>query len=200
MQQYILLGFFATAVVASVASGGEVGFAEDFALAKDRTAALKQLIPGTEDYYYYHALHYLNTEQFAQAEAQLKPWIERFGHTARVTEIQTRHALLVYDADSQRTLKYIREHLNLHFNHQKEDAGGAPNPAQPVLRCQRIASPVAEQWPGRGRQPGAQQSQNVGELVGGEEDQSADGDAAEPAADAGGFQPCGWFKSGSEDG
>src|SRR5262245_57153602 len=39
----------------------DVGYAEDFALAKDRAAALGQLIPGTEDYYYYHCLHRLNT-------------------------------------------------------------------------------------------------------------------------------------------
>ena len=32
---------------------------QDFALAKDRATALKLLIPGTEDYYYYHALHAL---------------------------------------------------------------------------------------------------------------------------------------------
>ena len=50
------------------AAAGEVGFIEDFALARDRAASLRQLIPGTEDYYYYHCLHYLNTEQFEKAE------------------------------------------------------------------------------------------------------------------------------------
>ena len=35
----------------------EIGYIEDFALARDRTVPLKQLIPGTEDYYYYHAIH-----------------------------------------------------------------------------------------------------------------------------------------------
>ncbi len=35
-------------------AGDEVGFVEDFALARDRATALKQLIPGTEDYYYLH--------------------------------------------------------------------------------------------------------------------------------------------------
>ena len=44
-------------VAASVCGAGEIGFVEDFALAKDRAAALKQLIPGTETYYYYHCLH-----------------------------------------------------------------------------------------------------------------------------------------------
>ena len=51
----------------SVAAADEVGFVEDFALSRDRAAALRQLIPGTEDYYYYHCLHYLNSEQYAKA-------------------------------------------------------------------------------------------------------------------------------------
>ena len=47
---------------------GEIEFVETFALAPDRDAALKQLIPGTEDYYYWNALHLLNTEQFEGGE------------------------------------------------------------------------------------------------------------------------------------
>ena len=35
-------------------SAGEIGFVEEFALARDRAEALKKLIPGTENYYYYH--------------------------------------------------------------------------------------------------------------------------------------------------
>ncbi len=37
-----------------VARGADIGFIEKFALAKDRKEALKLLIPGTADYYYYH--------------------------------------------------------------------------------------------------------------------------------------------------
>ena len=37
-----------------VARGADIGFIEKFALAKDRKEALKLLIPGTTDYYYYH--------------------------------------------------------------------------------------------------------------------------------------------------
>ena len=55
-------------LMVSVATAGEVGYVEDFALARDRAASLRQLIPGTEDYYYYHCLHFLNTEQFEKAE------------------------------------------------------------------------------------------------------------------------------------
>src|SRR2546425_11895333 len=91
-------------VFVSMAAAGEVGFIEDFALAKDRAASLRQLIPGTEDYYYYHSLHYLNTEQYDKAAALTQPWLERFGQTPRLTEIQTPHALLSYQQNPERTL------------------------------------------------------------------------------------------------
>jgi hypothetical protein len=105
----------------------EVGYVEDFALAKDRAGALKQLIPGTEDYYYFNALHALNTGQYAAADAQLKPWIERFGHTPRVHEILLRKALLTYETDPKASLGHLIGHLGLHFNHQREVPGAAPN-------------------------------------------------------------------------
>src|SRR3979409_1054460 len=38
----------------------EIGFEEDFALSGNREETLKQLIPGTDDYYYYHCVHYQN--------------------------------------------------------------------------------------------------------------------------------------------
>jgi len=38
----------------------EIGYIETFSLADDREAALKELVPGTDDYYYYHALHAQN--------------------------------------------------------------------------------------------------------------------------------------------
>ena len=38
----------------------EIGFAEKFALATDRRTALAELIPGTEEYFYYYCLHHQN--------------------------------------------------------------------------------------------------------------------------------------------
>src|SRR5215472_10956052 len=104
-----------TVFLASRASAGEIGYIEDFALAKDRAASLRLLIPGTEDYYYYHCLHFLNTEQFTKIDEFSKPWLQRFGQTARLTEIQTRHALLTYERDPERSLAYLRHHLGLRF-------------------------------------------------------------------------------------
>jgi hypothetical protein len=106
---------------------GELDFVEDFALAKDRAVSLRQLIPGTEDYYYFYCLHYLNTEQFEKAEELTKPWLQRLGQTPRLTEIQTRHALLIYSRNPERSFTYLRNRLALRFDHQKSLGGAAPN-------------------------------------------------------------------------
>lgn len=118
-----LLALVGVVLVTPSSHGGDIGFVEDFALAKDRSAALKQLIPGTEDYYYYHCLHYLNSGQFDKVEPMTRLWYERHRQTARLTEIQTRAALLNYEKDPKGTLEYVRSRLNLSFNHQKEQVG-----------------------------------------------------------------------------
>ncbi len=109
-----------TLAAATTSSADEIGYIEDFALAKDRTVPLKQLIPGTEDYYYYHALHYQNTEQFDKVEEILNAWIKRYKYTDRVREIQNRQALLTYQQDPQKSLAFLRERLGLRFDHQRE--------------------------------------------------------------------------------
>ena len=107
----------------SPASAEEIGFIEDFSLAEDRTQALAQLIPGTEDYYYYHALHYQNNEQFDKVEELLKAWIKRYNYTARVQEIRYRQALLTYDQHPAQSLEFVRQELGIQFNHQREIVG-----------------------------------------------------------------------------
>ena len=141
MRHLGLLGCVVLAVVAPVwsgllcgvlpaggsAQGAEIDFIEDFALSTDRTIPLKQLIPGTEPYYYYHALHYLNTEQYQQAAQLIEPWVQRHGQTPRYWEIRTRHALLTYEKDPQKSLDYLRSRFGIHFPHQKEELNAEPN-------------------------------------------------------------------------
>lgn len=105
---------------ASVGWATEIEFVEDFSLAPDRSAVLKQLIPGTEDYYYFHALHLLNTEQFDKVKDLYAPWHQRHGQSGRLTEIQTRHALLSYEKSPNDSLNYLRQKLGLNFGHQRE--------------------------------------------------------------------------------
>ena len=51
----LLLGFWAFVSIPCV-NAQKIGFIEEFALADDREATLSQLVPGTEEYYYYRAL------------------------------------------------------------------------------------------------------------------------------------------------
>jgi hypothetical protein len=108
-------------------AGGEIGFVEDYVLATDRTAALQQLIPGTEDHYYYHALHFLSTEQYEKVREILGPWAQRHGETPRVWQIRTRLALLTYNQQPQATLEHLQRRLGVGFPHQKEDLSAEPN-------------------------------------------------------------------------
>jgi hypothetical protein len=101
-------------------SAGELGFLEKFALAPDRSIPLAELIPGTEDYFYYHCLHYQQVEQYQRVEELLPRWIERFGITPGVVEIRHRQALLTYEDNPDKSLAYVIETLNLQFNHQRE--------------------------------------------------------------------------------
>jgi hypothetical protein len=116
-------------VLASSATSlaGEIDFVEDFALAKDRTVPLGKLIPGTEDYFYYHALHYQNARQYDKVDALLKPWIKQHKYTARVREILNRQALLRYEKTPRASLEYIREQLGIQFNHRKDAVGERPD-------------------------------------------------------------------------
>ncbi|MDA1139938.1 MAG: hypothetical protein O3B01_15290 [Planctomycetota bacterium] len=97
----------------------DIGFIEKFALARDRSEPLKQLIPGTEDYYYYHCLHLQHQSKFDEVEALLAQWIKRYQYTGRVEEIRNRQALLQYDKDSTKTLDFIKQRLGLRFDQQK---------------------------------------------------------------------------------
>jgi hypothetical protein len=114
-----------TGVGAGVAE--EIGYVEDFALAPDRTVALRQLVPGTEEFYYYHCLHYQNTGELDRVEPLVQAWIHRHQVTPRVREIQNRQALLMFRSQPDQTLDYLQRTLNLQFHHQRETAGPRPD-------------------------------------------------------------------------
>jgi hypothetical protein len=106
---------------------GEIGFVEDFVLSRDREAALRQLIPGTDDYYYWNCVHLLNQQQFAQVDQLLQQWVQRRGEIPQVWEIRTRRALLAYDQNPQQTLEYLRNRFGIHYPYQKEEPDAEPN-------------------------------------------------------------------------
>ncbi|HNV68727.1 MAG TPA: hypothetical protein PKO06_03450, partial [Candidatus Ozemobacteraceae bacterium] len=88
-------------------------------LSESRTEVLKQLIPGTEDHYYYSCLNEQNRGNFSQARALLEQWIKAQGLTARAREIQYRQTLLEYPTRPEESLSFLKNELNLRFEHQR---------------------------------------------------------------------------------
>ena len=109
-----------------VAQGTDIGFVEKFALSADRKEALKLLIPGTPDYYYYHCLDAQLRGDKGTVKKHLELWIKRHGRTAQVREIQDRQALLDYGANPEATLAHLRRELGLSFSHSRVIEGQKP--------------------------------------------------------------------------
>ncbi|MCY3013982.1 MAG: hypothetical protein NT171_04660, partial [Planctomycetota bacterium] len=105
---------------------GEIGFVEDFALAEDREAILARLVPGTEESFYFHALHLLNTERYAEVEPLLAEWVKAHGETAQVWEIRSRRALLTYAQDPQGSIAYLERRLGVSYPHERIVPGLEP--------------------------------------------------------------------------
>ena len=106
------------------AASDTIGYVETFALSEDREVALAQLIPGTEDYYFYHALHYQNTKQAAKLQDILAKWRKRVKSSSLRDLILRRKRLFAYDADPKGTLAWLQRELGLNFNHQREKLPG----------------------------------------------------------------------------
>ncbi len=101
------------------AQGVPVGFEESYALAKDRKSVVANLIPGTEDWYYYHCRERLDVRDFQTVRRVLPTWIKRHGRTTRVVEIENREALLSFGDDQERTYSYLRKQLGVQFRHER---------------------------------------------------------------------------------
>ncbi|MEM7395187.1 MAG: hypothetical protein AAF492_22880, partial [Verrucomicrobiota bacterium] len=118
IRQILLLpAFFA---VLSAHAANEIGFRETFALAEARAAALKQLIPGTRDYYVYHALHYQTVGDEKAYREIMTQAAKRHGRTPWMNELENRQALLNYEKEPKAALDHIRNRLNLRFDHRRE--------------------------------------------------------------------------------
>src|ERR1700760_4744046 len=111
----------------AVCAENEIGFVEKFALAADREQVLGELIPGSEEYYFYHALQDQNTGQKDKLKAIMEQWAARFPNSAQRQIIVNREALLNYEADPKATIALLKERLNLQFNHQQQARDQKPN-------------------------------------------------------------------------
>ena len=110
-----------------VRAANEVGFVEKYALAADREEALRQLIPGTEDFYFYHALHWQNAGRRDSFREVLGQWAERTPDSAARRALEARQALLDYGADPEATLGFLKAKLGLALQHQREVPNEKPD-------------------------------------------------------------------------
>ena len=104
-----------------------IGFLETFALAEDRADALQELIPGTEDFYYYSALVAQQEGRLDDVATFLEPWNNKHGETPRYREILNRQTLLEYRESPDKSLNYLKQILGLRFNHQQERLDRKPD-------------------------------------------------------------------------
>ncbi|MBT3200840.1 MAG: hypothetical protein HN350_13095, partial [Phycisphaerales bacterium] len=129
MSKALTIALVIVSLTSTLAVAAEIGYVEDFALAKDRAEALKQLIPGTDEFYYYHCLHYQNTNQKDKFSNTLKLWLDKHkGHrTSQMYMLENRRALLQYKANPKGTLSYLMNKLGLRFNHKRLTAQTTTN-------------------------------------------------------------------------
>ncbi len=121
-----LLALFVTASSLAHAAN-EIGYVETFALATDREQALDQLIPGSEEYYFYHALHYQNSGQKEKFRTTMAQWAARTPNSQQRKIIENREALLNYGADPKTTVALLTNRLGLQFNHAQQPRDQKPN-------------------------------------------------------------------------
>jgi hypothetical protein len=122
----MILALVMSIMVNAGAAPNEIGYIESFALAKDREAALAQLIPGTEAYYYYYCLYHQAQGDLSAVEKLLTPWIKRHGKSGLYNEIRNRQSLLAYAENPKGSLDYLVKQLGLRFDHQKQELNRKP--------------------------------------------------------------------------
>ncbi|MCX7009613.1 MAG: hypothetical protein NTY53_20610, partial [Kiritimatiellaeota bacterium] len=100
----------------------EIGYSETFSLATNREAALKELVPGTDEYFYFHALQAQNTGAREKFLDVMERWKRerRGGINEQMRELLNRQALLDFEKEPQKSLDYLKKELNLKFNHARK--------------------------------------------------------------------------------
>ena len=121
----------------------EIGYLETFSLAGDREAALNELVPGTDEYYYFSALQAQNTGDRSRFQNLMGLWLNaRHGSlTEGGRELMNREMLLDYGHEPKVTLDYLRHELGLSFTHQRK-AGDRAISAPTVLDTSCLSAEV----------------------------------------------------------
>ena len=112
----LLLGCFVN-LSAFDASRSNISFDELFIFNRDK--ALKELVPGTENYYHYHCLHYQITKNRAKFDESMTAWFKKYGRTQLYKQMLNRQAILDYEANPRKSLDHIINDLRINYNYHK---------------------------------------------------------------------------------
>src|SRR3954468_4910658 len=95
---------------------------EALALADDKTVALAQLLPGSEDHDYYSALEAQHRGALADAAALIEGWPARHRATARYERLRLRQLLLegCVAEPTERAADRVRDLLGVSHSHEAE--------------------------------------------------------------------------------
>ncbi len=133
--------FIALFLAFAICQGREIGYIEKFSLADDRALALSELVPGTDDYHYFHALHAQNMGNHQGFQTYMNKWIKECNGkvNVRARELLNRQALLDYERDPQKSLNYLKHEIGVHFVHARK-TGERDSRAPSVLNNALIAT------------------------------------------------------------
>ncbi len=102
---------------ARAAAEGVVSFAEKFAYAKDRAAVLRDLVPGTEEYYFFHGLHYQLNGNGEALGKLLEDWGKRWPDSEGRKLIQRRWKLDSWAKDPAGVVEWLKQELGPDLSH-----------------------------------------------------------------------------------
>ncbi|HWU86860.1 MAG TPA: hypothetical protein VN253_06280, partial [Kofleriaceae bacterium] len=93
---------------------------EALALSDDRSGALANLLPGSEDHDYYRCLRAQHTGALDEADLILRAWPERHGHTPGYDRLRLRQLLYRTVREPVRTADELRDWFGVGHWHEAE--------------------------------------------------------------------------------
>ena len=120
---------------AKAAEPSDLEFLEAFVWG-DRAAALKELVPNTDDYFFFHGLHYQLAGDRVAFQKNLDQWLaaNRGQWNERMLELRRRQRLMDFDRDAEALWSFLRDDQNLRFDHR-------PRHEQPAVRLPSAVEP-----------------------------------------------------------
>jgi len=103
---------------------------EALALSEDRSAALAQLLPGSEDHDYFHCLHAQQRGDLDGADRILATWPDRHGDNAGYRRLTLRQLMYRVMREPERAADDLRDRLGVSHWHEAEVA--ALDPSRPT--------------------------------------------------------------------